>query len=601
MIEPQKATNRIPARDVLDAWARALTLTAKVDENPHRLLPDVIQDFADANGDAIAVVSVEAYLSYRSLAETINQYSRWALDQNIQKGDVVCLLMQNHPDYLAIWLGITRVGGVVALINDRIFGETLAHCIRIVEPVLVIAPWQAHKAVVDARTDLGASFSLWVHGGDLSGIARIDADAARHSGERLSSAESRPMDISDRALCIYTSGTTGLPKAANVSHRRLMTWSYWFSGLIAVQPSDRMYNCLPMHHSTGGVVAVGSMLVSGASVVLREKFSAHDFWDDVIRSDCTLFQYIGELCRYLVNTPVSPAEARHNIRLCCGNGLRADVWTQFKERFRIPQILEFYAASEGSFSMFNVEGKPGAIGRVPGFLNHRFPAEIVKFDVEHETPIRDERGLCIRCGKNEVGEAIGRLEQRGGIAASFEGYSNPYDSERKILRNVFAEGDAWFRTGDLMYRDDQNFFYFVDRIGDTFRWKGENVSTTQVAEVLCSVPGVSEALVYGVGVPGTEGRAGMAALIVEPSFDLGKFRALIKTLLPSFARPRFLRLPEQFATTATFKFQKQDLKRDGYDLSRISDPLYVDDTVRDKYVLLDPHLAGRIQRGEIVL
>jgi fatty-acyl-CoA synthase len=601
MIEPRKATDRTPARDVLDAWARALTLTAKVDANPHRLLPDVIQDFSDANGDAIAVVSVEANWCYRSLAETINQYSRWALDQNIQKGDVVCLLMQNHPDYLAIWLGITRVGGVVALINDRIFGETLAHCIRIVEPIFVIAPWQAHQAVVDARTDLGASFSLWVHGGDLSGIARIDAEAARHSGERLSSEESRPMDISDRALCIYTSGTTGLPKAANVSHRRLMTWSYWFSGLIAVQPSDRMYNCLPMHHSTGGVVAVGAMLVSGASVVLREKFSARDFWDDVVRSDCTLFQYIGELCRYLVNTPVSPAEARHNIRLCCGNGLRADVWTQFKERFRIPQILEFYAASEGSFSMFNVEGKPGAIGRVPGFLNHRFPAEIVKFDVEHETPIRDERGLCIRCKKNEIGEAIGRLEQRAGIAANFEGYSNPHESERKVLRNVFAEGDAWFRTGDLMCRDDQNFFYFVDRIGDTFRWKGENVSATQVAEVLCSVPGVSEALVYGVGVPGTEGRAGMAALIVGPSFDLGKFRALIKTLLPSFARPRFLRLPERFATTATFKFQKQDLKREGYDLSRISDPLYVDDAACDKYVLLDPQLADRIQRGEIAL
>ena len=559
---------------MLDDWARALQLTAQIDTDPNRLLADVIEDVAATRSDAPALLSDRATLSYRALAARSRQLSRWALGLGIAKGDVVCLMMRGQPDYLAIWVGITRIGGVVALINEQLADEALAHCLAIVGARGIIASAPFADAIDHAQRSSGTALPLWLHG--APGDSRsIDAIVQAYSDARLTATERRPVTLSDRALCIYTSGTTGLPKAANVSHRRILTWSLWFAGLMHVQPADRMYNCLPMHHSIGGVVAVGSMLVSGASVVLREKFSARQFWDDVVRWDCTLFQYIGELCRYLVNAPPSTAESQHRLRLCAGNGLRADVWTRFQDRFKIPRILEFYAASEGSFSLFNLEGKPGAIGRVPGVLQHRFPAEIIEIDLESEMPVRDLAGFCVRCAVNMPGEAIGRIGAGpDSVTGRFEGYSSVAESEKKILRNVFRPGDAWLRSGDLMRKDEKSFFYFVDRIGNTFRWKGENVSTAQVAETLCRCPGVVEAVVYGVSVPGADGRAGMAALVVDEAFDLASFAAAAAVLLPGFARPMFLRLRDYFKITATFKQQNHDLKREGFDTSVVTDPLF---------------------------
>lgn len=587
-------------RAVLDAWTRALKLTATIDAQPHRLLADVIEAVAADRGEAPALLSGDTTLSYRALAQRINSISRWALAQNIQKGDVVGLLMPNQPDYLAIWLGLTRIGAVVALLNDQLSETALAHCLAIVAPSHLIAAAELYPAAEACRTRSEFAFLLWVHGGPAANAPRIDTSIAQLCGSPLTATERRPVDVSDRALCIYTSGTTGLPKAANVSHRRILTWSLWFAGLMDVQPNDRMYDCLPMHHSVGGIVAIGPLLTSGGSVVLRPRFSAREFWDDVVRFDCTLFQYIGELCRYLLNQPPSAAETRHRLRICCGNGLRAEVWTAFQQRFAIPQVLEFYAASEGSFSLVNLEGKPGAIGRVPPFLRHRFPAEIVRFDMAREAPLRDDSGFCVCCAANEPGEAIGRLSDDAGATTRFEGYSSREETERKILRDVFVKGDAWFRTGDLMRRDDDGFFYFVDRIGNTFRWKGENVSAAEVADVLGACAGVLEAIVYGVAVSGTEGRAGMAALVVGPTFDLADLATAINGRLPGFARPLFLRLSDSIATTATYKPRKQDLQAAGFDPAG-DDPIFVYDRQRAGYTRLDQTGFDRIQRGEAML
>src|SRR5438093_1449221 len=304
-------------------------------------------------------------------------------------------------------------------------------------------------------------------------------------------------------------------------------------GVTGVRGGDRMYDCLPMYHSVGGVVAPGAAVVGGASVALREKFSARDFWRDVVRWDCTLFQYIGELCRYLLHAEPTACEAEHRIRLCCGNGLRPDVWEDFKRRFGIPRILEFYAATEGNVSMFNVEGKPGAIGRIPPFLAHRFPAALVRFDVAREAPARDAQGRCIRCATNEVGEAIGKIvEDPSNPGRRFEAYTSEEATEQKILRDVFEPGDAWFRTGDLMRRDEDDYYYFIDRVGDTFRWKGENVATLEVAEAICAFPWIREAGVYGVPVPRADGRAGMAAGLLDPEPDLAALRADLVHLPP---------------------------------------------------------------------
>jgi fatty-acyl-CoA synthase len=355
---------------------------------------------------------------------------------------------------------------------------------------------------------------------------------------------------------------------------------------------------LPLYHSVGGIVATGSLLVSGGAVAMAEKFSASRFWDDVSRWDCTLVQYIGELCRYLLAAPLHPAERGHRLRLACGNGLRADIWTAFQERFAVPRILEFYAATEGNVSLVNVEGKVGAIGRIPPFLAHRFPAAIVRFDPERGEPFRDDAGFCIRCGLDEPGEAIGLVSAAGGRAGgAFEGYTDSAASEAKLLRDVFAPGDAWFRTGDLMRVDAQNFYYFVDRIGDTFRWKGENVATGEVAAVIGRSVGVVEVNVYGVKVPGTDGRAGMAALVTGPEFCLVALAERLKAELPPYARPLFLRLQQRLAITETFKHKKAPLERDGFDPGRIADPLYFFDAGRG-YIPLDADLHRRIVEGE---
>jgi fatty-acyl-CoA synthase len=335
-------------------------------------------------------------------------------------------------------------------------------------------------------------------------------------------------------------------------------------------------------------------------VVIGREFSARRFWEEIVGWDCTLFQYIGELCRYLVHSAPHPCETDHRLRLCCGNGLRGDVWEVFKSRFRIPQILEFYASTEGNVSLANVEGRPGAVGRIPPFLAHRFPATLVKHDADAGAPLRDARAFCVPCGPNEVGEAIGRLDKdRSNIGTWFEGYTDEGASQQRILRDVLEPGDAWCRTGDLMRRDGRGFFYFVDRIGDTFRWKGENVATTEVAGAICRFPGISEAAVYGVPIPGAEGRAGMAAITINGRFDPAAFRSHVLASLPHYARPLFVRVCNNLEATATFKHTTTALMREGYDPCRIADALYVDDGERQAYVRLDSSLYDRIQSGRL--
>jgi fatty-acyl-CoA synthase len=377
---------------------------------------------------------------------------------------------------------------------------------------------------------------------------------------------------------------------------------FGFAGLMNTTDADRMYDCLPMYHTAGGLCATGALLVAGGSVVIRERFSAREFWDDIVRNDCTLVQYIGELCRYLVNSPVNPNETRHKLRLACGNGLRPDIWEEFQSRFRIPRILEFYAATEGNVTMFNFEGKAGAIGRIPWFLAHRFPTALVRFDVEREQPVRNAQGFCIACAANEVGEAVGKIiNDAARPAARFEGYARKAEDDRKILRDVFEPGDAWFRTGDLMRKDDNGYFYFVDRIGDTFRWKGENVSTSEVAEAIGQFPSVLQANVYGVAIPGTDGRAGMAALVLDGEPDFARLRAYLVKSLPDYARPVFLRIGGAIEVTTTFKQKKVDLVKQGFDPAVTGDPIYFNDPERQAFVPLDPALYRRICNGEVRL
>ncbi|WP_213769963.1 long-chain-acyl-CoA synthetase [Bradyrhizobium sp. dw_78] len=586
-------------------WLKAIERTSRIEAEPHCLFADIVDGHAARQPEHPALLSETETFSYEYLADRINRYARWALQAGIKTGDTVCLFMPARPDYLAAWLGITRVGGVVALINTKLVGLSLSHCINVAEADHVILAADLAATFETAAPYLNRVPKVWLHGGDQVETGEVgealDAILDRTSGSALTPDERRGITINDRALLIYTSGTTGLPKAASISHRRILNWGGWFAGLTDASPDDRLYDCLPLFHSVGGIVAPCSMLSAGGSVVLPDKFSAGQFWREIVRWDCTLFQYIGELCRYLLKAPASEFERQHRLRLACGNGLRGDIWEAFQVRFAIPRILEFYAATEGNFSLYNVEGKPGAIGRIPPLLAHRFPAAIIRVDPELGTPVRDADGLCIACARGEAGEAVGRIGIADEGGGRFEGYTDAAQTEKKILRHVRARGDAWFRTGDLMRLDEQGYFHFVDRIGDTFRWKGENVATSEVNAAVADCPGVIEAATYGVEIPGADGRAGMAAIVVDSSFDLGEFASHLSRRLPAYACPVMIRICTALDSTETFKQKKHGLMREGFDPHRVTDPLFFREPKCGTYRPVDDGAYARILDGSIRL
>ncbi|HVI30206.1 long-chain-acyl-CoA synthetase [Hansschlegelia sp.] len=577
---------------------RALKATTHIGRNRTRVFPHVIAELAEQHGDRLALISDRETYTYEQLDARANAYARWALANGVRKGDVVALMMPNRPDYLAFWVGVLRVGGAVALLNTNLSGGGLAHCVSIVRPKHVVIGAEFEDAYLSAAPFVTSTPApaVWLHGAGAAGWPRIDAAVEALSGDPLPPAELPELTIEDRALFIYTSGTTGLPKAANINHYRLMSISHGFYGAMGIEAEDRMYDCLPMYHTAGGVIAAGSPLLAGASVVIREKFQARRFWEDVVATECTLAQYIGELCRYLIHQPECDAEKRHKLRLVCGNGLRPDVWPLFAKRFRVPTILEWYAATEGNVALFNFDGTPGAVGRIPWYLKRKFPVKIVRCDLATGEPTRGPDGFCVECAPGEPGEAIGLiLNDPAKPSARFEGYADPEATRRKILSDAFQKGDRWFRTGDLMRRDERGYFYFVDRIGDTFRWRGENVATTEVAEVISTYPGVREVSVYGVAAPGYEGRAGMAA--VSPAgaaFDLEGLHAHIERHLPSYARPVFLRITGELQVTGTLKQRKVELVSEGYDPSRVTDPLYVAHPEERRFRPLDSALHAEI-------
>ena len=567
---------------------------------------DMIEQWAERTPRAIAIRFEGADTTYAELNAAANRYANWAVSMGLGLGDVVAVLMENRPEYMACWLGLAKVGAIGALINTNLTGSSLAHCLRVSEARQLVLGDELRDAWVGARDQLEEKPRVWVLGdGDAEreplepGWRDLDdalAEVSAHAGRDLREG----LTAQDKLFYIYTSGTTGNPKAANISHFRFLYVSAAFSGLARCTAEDRMYVVLPLYHSAGGLCAIGLTFAAGATVVLRRKFSASQFWSDCRAEGVTLFQYIGELCRYLLNSPEHPDERSHSLRLALGNGLRPDIWEKFRDRFAIPNIVEFYGATEGNVAFFNPDGKVGAIGRIPPLVRRVMNVKLVRFDPETEEPARGKDGFCIECGPGEPGEAIGLIPRSRGISmGQFEGYTDEEATQKKILASAFTKGDAWFRTGDLMRYDEEGYYYFVDRLGDTFRWKGENVSTSEVAEVLGGHSGVREANVYGVDVPGADGRAGMASLVVDSDFDLRSLRSAVRRELAPYARPLFIRLQQEMQITGTFKHRKVDLVADGFDPTKITDLLYFDDPEEDAFVVLDSAVFERITTGSV--
>jgi fatty-acyl-CoA synthase len=575
---------------------RTLARVKSIEPDSDNLICDDLQAAVEAWRDRPAISFEGRTVSYGEMDAIANRYAHWARDQHIRRGQTVALFMPNRLEYLCIWYGLSKVGVVTALINNQLTGHSLAHCVNISNAEHVIVDAVTAPIYEAAKTELARTLHEWVLGPVQAG--QRDLVQALKSCSQLppDRANREGMTAHDTALLIYTSGTTGLPKAAQITHMRTQLYMRAFAGATGAGPEDRIYVTLPLYHATGGLCAMGAALLNGASVVIKRRFSASQFWSDMAEEGCTMFVYIGELCRYLVNHPPEPGEDLHKVRLAFGNGLRPDVWAVLTRRFKIPRVLEFYGSTEGNVSLFNFDGKEGAIGRVPGWLKQRFNARVVQFDVETEKPIRGMNGFCIECGPGQVGECIGRIGNEA--RQDYTGYVDKQASEKRVLRDVFEKGDAWFATGDLMRTDADGYFYFVDRIGDTFRWKGENVSTNEVAERLLAAPGVLEANVYGVEVGGTDGRAGMAALVVDGSFDVAALSAHVAGDLPSYAQPVFVRILPAMQTTGTFKMRKVDLVKDGFDPAVVKDPLFFKDP-QQGYVKLTKGLFEKLAQGAV--
>lgn len=568
----------------------------------HDLVCDDFERAVDRWPDNVAVICEGRQLTFREFDALANRYAHWAKGRGIRRGETVALMMPNRLEYTAIWMGLAKVGVATALINNNLTGKGLAHCLTLSGASHVLADGETWQAFEEVRDKIGRSTMLWVLGlpgaEETSGRRGLDSPVKGASAVRPDRLVREDIKASSTALYIYTSGTTGLPKAARITHAKAQLYMRAFAVVTRSKPSDRLYCALPLYHSTGGLCAVGAAFLTGAALVIRKKFSAASFWPDVVENNCTVFVYIGELCRYLVNQPENPLEREHKIRLAFGNGLRPEIWPEFQKRFAIPDILEFYGSTEGNVSLFNFDGKPGAIGRIPRWMRNQFNIRLVKFDLDIGEPVRGPGGMCIEARPGEIGEAIGEIAPDPRHA--FAGYADKAASEKKILRDVFKTGDQFFRTGDLMRQDEAGYLYFVDRIGDTYRWKGENISTTEVAERLAALPGVVETVVYGVPVPGAEGKAGMAAIVAGEGFDIAALKGQVDQELPAYAQPLFIRLQRGMETTGTMKYTKTGLVVDGFNPANSKDRVYYRHPEKG-YVRLDKRVLTKLLAGELKL
>ena len=554
-------------------------------------------------GNRSAVEFESQSVTWSELNARANQYAHSFAAQGIGSGDTVSVLMENRIEFLACIFALNKLGAIAGLINSNLTGKPLTHCITVTQSSKCIVGAELADSLAQVHTELdlkeGEDF-LFVADGDLDGCPNWAQDL-NHLARDMSTAnlpQAAEQTLAQNALYIFTSGTTGMPKAAVLSNRR-----YLSSGSLAhvaglrCNEKDRLYICLPLYHGTGLMIGVGAALSSGASLFIRRRFSASNFLREVRENHCTCLIYIGELCRYLCNSKALPDDSDNPLRAAMGNGLRPDIWMTFKQRYGIERISEFYGSSEGNVSFANLMNKDETIGMTANTV------ALVQYDVDAEAIVRDSQGRALEVEPGEPGLLLGKITE----THTFEGYTDSAATDQKIVHDLREPGDAWFNTGDLIREIDVGFtlgyahYQFVDRLGDTFRWKSENVSTNEVGEIINQHPQVRFSNVYGVAVPNAEGRAGMAALALTEAtatLDLDSFSAHVRNELPGYAVPVFIRLQQELDVTGTFKMVKGDLRKAGFDIRTFTDPAYVMRPGSDRYEPITNAVLDQIEAGE---
>ena len=543
-----------------------------------------IEEATSKNPNGAAVIYQDTELTYKQFNAWANRIADYLASIGLKKGDTVAVNVENRPELLASVVACAKLGVCAALINTSQRGKVLIHSFNLVKPKAAIVGAELVETVEEVRGELDLKDNFFFF---------ADQDTQIKACSSENPASSRQTFLRDPLFYIYTSGTTGLPKAVVFNHGR---WEKAYGGFgfsaVRLTKDDRIYTTLPFYHATGMVICWASAIANAGSLVIARKFSASGFWDDIRRHNCTAFGYVGELCRYLHEQPEKPNDRDNQIHTIVGNGLRPSIWKDFKQRFGIERVVELYASSEGNVAFTNVFNFDNTVGFSP------VSYAIVKYDKERDEPVRDKNGNMIKVGKGESGLMLGEITDK----TPFDGYTDPEKTEKSIFRDVFKKGDAWFNTGDMMRDIGFRHAQFVDRLGDTFRWKGENVSTTEVEQILDGFDGIQESVVYGVEIPNTNGRAGMAQVRLNcphSEFDFKGLCAYLKRELPAYAIPVFLRINEQaMETTGTFKHQKNKLKEQKYDLSQQDNAVYALLPKEDCYQQLDAETQKGIDSGE---
>jgi fatty-acyl-CoA synthase len=598
----------------MDFSSRLVTLAEDLREIPHfKRIGDALKQ-AGADGfrtsgylmraqaeripDRTLLRFEEETVSFGAYNQGVNRYANLLAGAGVRRGDAVAIMMENAPDFLMAEGAMAKLGSIGALINTNLRGAALAHVLQAAGAAVVLAdracwPALAELAPVEGRAvyALGAAGELQAAGFHALSEALAAASTAEPNIPDVT--------VADVMMYIYTSGTTGHPKPTIIRHSRFTTGGHALGIVLGLQDGDCSYAPTPLYHGYSNFVGFAPAFHAGTTFASRRRFSASAFLDDVRQHGVTHFMYVGELCRYLLRTPASARDRDHRIRLATGPGLRPDIWPAFVDRFGIPRIIETYGQTEANLSLMNRRGRVGSVGRSAPFTHNQL--RLVRVDPDTQLPRRGADGFLVECRPGEVGELLGVVSKQ--TTMTFDGYVNKADNEQKLMRGCFAPGDCWLRTGDLLRRDRASYYYFVDRIGDTFRWKGENVATAEVAELLNGAPGVSETAVYGVRVPNTDGRAGMALVVLLPgaSFDPAAYFAFAERALPAYARPLFVRLGEAMDVTGTLKHTKTRLQSEGYDPAVVRDPLWFRDDRARTYVPLDDGLKLRIDGGAIAV
>ena len=552
-------------------------------------------------GNNSAIVFEGKEVTWSELNGLANQYANYLSANGINRGDVVSLIMENRIEFLAIIIGLNKLGATAGLINTNLRGKPLTHCITVTHSKKCIFGAELSEGISEVRDELefGKEDYLVVEDGqsvELDWATNLSTAAEQASTDNPAS--TGEITLGDTALYIFTSGTTGLPKAAVLSNRRYLMSSDMsaIAGLKAT-PKDRVYLCLPLYHGTGLMIGAGAAMCSGASMFIRRKFSASNFLKEVREHGCTCFIYIGEVCRYLNNIDAQADDHKNPLRAMMGNGMRPDVWMDFKQRYGIKRVTEFYGSSEGNVAFANLMNKDQTVGMTSTEV------ALVQYDVHNDEIVRDNQGRCIEVLPGEPGLLLGKITED----TVFEGYTDASATEKKILRDALEEGDAWFNTGDLMkvvdvgYTLGYDHYQFVDRVGDTFRWKSENVSTNEVGEILNGFEQINFCNIYGVEIPGTDGRAGMAAINLAEGvqeLDLAAFSEFARQQLPAYAVPVFLRIQGDIDVTGTFKMVKGDLREQAYHIDQFDDPVFVMKSGEQVYSPLDADYLQQIKAAQ---